>query len=153
MRKKTIGFFVVLGILFAFFLQNHQIHKRPIDLIELEDRVILEPLLAELMRYSGFGSLFGDKPVSMVLFPLDPEVRTSGLFTLYAQAFFPVCQKYGAILLSKKYHLGVGRRGSFFFVSLINKPAFLSVVDKNLDLFRQVLGEHVSSQALLEKYL
>ena len=151
MRRKTVGYFVVLGVLSAFFLQNHQVHKRPIDLIEPEDRVVLEPLLAELMRYSGFGyTLFGDKPVSIVLFPLDPEVRTSGLFTLYAQSFFPVCQKYRALLLSKKYHLGVGHRGSFFSVSLINKSAFLSVVDKNLDLFRQVLGDDVSSQALLK---
>ena len=154
MRKVTIGCLVAIGTVFALYLAWGRLEHNalsPIDAIAKEDRKLLEPLCAELLRYTGSGyTLFGDKPVSAIDIPLSPLGGTSSFPTKYVHACFRLFPKYKAVLCGEKYHISIDQNEQFYFVYLINKPAFIAAVEKNLKVFQEVLGDGVTPDGLLK---
>ena len=154
MQKVTIGCLAVVGTAFALYLAwSRPEHNAlsPINAITKEDRKLLEPLCAELLRCTGVGyTLFGDKPVSCIVFPLSPLGSVSGLPTKYIHACFRLFPKYKTVLCGEKFHISIDKNERFYFVHLINKPVFIATVEKNLKVFQGVLGDSVTPSILLK---
>ena len=114
------------------------------------DLKVLEGFFRELLFFQGFAyTLFGDKPVSTECFDLDNPEKPD--------MFATSCKGYKT--WGKYAHLFPQEHYVFLFyedadeyqceMTLINKKAFLQIVDKHREKFAEVFGSEITPEKLL----
>lgn len=115
----------------------------------------LDFFLQKLIYKEGFGyTLFGDKPISITGF-FDPEPIENLLVGRNDQ----ILKRGWAIW--KKHHFNIGNyllfeeksdlEDNLTIITLVNKDAFLKTFNEHIDTFRQILGETITGESLLEE--
>jgi hypothetical protein len=155
--------FFVVGLFFIFPRRNS---NSSLDEISQEDRLIIKPLLKDLVFKNHFGYvLLGEKPVSIASY-FSQEPFANLLFIRKAHAFncehsWKILEKYAPklnsgnfVFLKKKSNLYISKNQSqntvdVYEIAIINKKLFLQTVKNHLDLFRKTLGDWVTPISLL----
>lgn len=120
------------------------------------DRQRLSNFLEELVVNHQFGyTIFGDKPASFAgyFFDLPREVSFLKRSYLILQRGKHVWQKYGSTFQLKNFifKFQTDYDKGWTCIYLINKKNFSIIVNEHIDLFRQILGQNVTDQSLLEE--
>lgn len=159
-----------LGVVFLFHLasfanevsvqcENNQDAKL-VDQIPIEERKELEVFLQHLFARQELGyTLFGDKPVSFCFphtYPPGLSKRKPYRYILYIEGTRPFVK--GLAVWNQLKNRGVKDNYSLIiyeeescptFAIMINKSAFLDVVNKNIDVFQNVYGPLMTAESLL----
>jgi hypothetical protein len=150
---RWIIFSLFFTVLFNFVYSKDV--KAVLNEMPLEHKERLVKLFYSLMNDNHFAyTLLGDKPVSFaseyIITPLD-EIktmrRTGGVFWNE----WKIWEMYKEQFPSKHYLL---LTENIFYrpiraIVLINKKAFVQKVDQHIDIFRKILGPHVTGEGLL----
>jgi hypothetical protein len=161
---RIIFSFLILCSVGTFIYLRYKPQKNADQiLVEMpeNERLILADFFQELIQNDGFGhTLFGNKPISFCHYSLHPPYVTSQ-FTRDRPAFFvkrakTVWEKYREFLCLKEFSLKFCAEKDFAgnnsgVCYLINRPAFLAVVNANLDLFQESLGPQTTAESLLQR--
>lgn len=140
------------------------------ETIPFEDQKEIKILFRDLFYNQSLAySLFSDKPMSFSDRSLFKQSSISLIRLLsiegYCQSVLePYCEpsnllnkrweiwnKYESRFNLKKYLFANKKIGKQVRIFLINKEAFLKVINENLDLFKQVIGNDLSAEKLLEE--
>lgn len=122
--------------------------------ISQEDSEAIEKLLSYLFLDEGFSYvLFGSKPMSMIGHDKNTpasyqELYPHPLFEL--ESWWQTWEKYSHLFPMKEFFLFAQNGDEWFEVCLINKSNALTVIEKNLPLFRDKIDANFSSREILE---
>lgn len=181
MNKKQTGIFLVL--FFVLFFSLSFFHKIPLsdpknaflNRLSLDDKKSLENLCECFVKHSSFGyTLFGDKPVSSVLFHSKPHnyfllkwnidcqkgpvLRALPIIERAALIKFPegIGSPFHEHLFQRvtiynfdKFIVRIEENNEFWEIFLINREAVRKVFQKSKNLFQQFLGKKVTADIFL----
>ncbi|HNA63001.1 MAG TPA: hypothetical protein PKW79_07985 [Rhabdochlamydiaceae bacterium] len=124
-----------------------------------EDRKDLGFLFSHLIHENHFGyTLFGDKPVSIAgYFIREPtqHVLSSYIPSFSVDRLWKVWQKHASKFPLQDYlflnELCSPKSDNLRIITIINKSAFLKIVEEHIDDFHKVLGREMTPLKLLEK--
>lgn len=122
----------------------------------------MEALLQSMIFEQGFGyTLFGNKPVSLAGYSLNPSFDT--IFFSKRSSFFPIVEAWSLLEKNVLCHLQgnyillkqVDRKKncSTFQIIIINKSSFLQTVNEHLDLFCKLLEKKIDPKELLDEVI
>ena len=122
----------------------------------------MEALLQSMIFEQGFGyTLFGNKPVSLAGYSLNPSFDT--IFFSKRSSFFPIAEAWSLLEKNVLRHLQGNyillkqvdrtKKCSTFQVIIINKSSFLQIVAEHLDLFCELLEKKIDPKALLDEVI
>lgn len=154
--KYLILFALIAALSLFFFLRvgNGEISKK--------DQQILEPILKDLVLSNHFGYvLVGEKPVAVAsYFSHEPFANLIFYRKAHRFNFLHACktfEKYKSKLNSGNFLFSIEKTDrhvtdeDVYTITIINKKAFLATVEKNLDLFKDALGDWITPSALLDQ--
>lgn len=152
--KALFLWFFLAGLAFCFFPKKSPVAEK--------ESLLMEALLQNMIFEQDFGyTLFGDKPVSLAGYFLNPSFDT--IFFSKRDSFFPIveawsileknvlCHLQGNYLLLKQVNLT--KNLHTFQVIIINKSSFLQTVTEHLDLFCELLREKIDPKELLDEVI
>lgn len=125
-----------------------------LDRIPKEEREGIVYLFQRLMYETPMAyTLFGDKPLTIELFPLSPNLwwvvecsHQAGMLTN-----IKVWKKYADLFPSHNFVLKDKVEDNRLEITLINRSACSKVISENLDLFQSIIGEKLTTEQLLDK--
>lgn len=145
-----------LSLFFFFRVDNGEISKK--------DQRILEPFLKDLVLNNHFGYvLVGEKPVSVAsYFSHEPFANLIFHRKAHRFNFLHACktfEKHKSKLNSGNFLFSIEKTDRYvtdedvYTITIINKKVFLATVEKNLDLFKDALGDWITPSALLDQMI
>lgn len=155
LQIKALFLWIFLaGLAFCFSPKKSPIAEK--------ESLLMEALLQSMIFEQGFGyTLFGDKPVSLAGYFLNPSFDT--LFFSKRGSFFPIVEAWFILEKNVLCHLQgnytllkqVDRKKNprTFQIIIINKSSFLQTVAEHLDLFCELLGKKIAPKELLDEVL
>jgi len=158
-RWVLLTVFVFLGLMLPVSgsTDNHPLDER-IASVDKTDLVDIEVLFRKLVFEDDFGyTLFGEKPISLAGYFTEQPV---GNILLGHSGRFPVgslwktWSKYQQSFVGQNFLLLNEPDSSceeIRVITFINKKYFVAKVNEHLDLFREELGDDVTSEGLLER--
>lgn len=167
--RRVAAVLVVLCFVISLYFYTSIFNSNSLfDEVSKEDKLVIEPLLKDLVFNNHFGYvLVGEKPVSVASYFIH-EPFTNLLFIQKSNAYnfehsWKTLEKYRSKLNSRNFVL-LKEKSNFFalkdktserndvnVIILINKTLFLHTVEKHLDLFKKTLGDWVTPTSLLTK--
>lgn len=155
-------------LIFLYFRENrHQSIAQKLKNIPSEEQECLEFFFRSHFNCLGY-ALFGDKPMAVmgynepkseVIDIYDMLDRSFGVFDPYnlkAYRGWKLWKKYQHFLPMKNYAFVESKNfveNSHVALVFINKKAFLNTVAMHLNDFKNVLGDHITPEGLLEEVL
>ena len=152
--KALLLWFSLAGLAFGFFPKKSPVSKK--------ENLLMEALLQNMIFEQGFGyTLFGDKPVSLAGYFLNPSFDT--IFFSKRSTFFPIleawsllaknilCHLHGNYILLKQVNRIKNPRT--FQVIIVNKSSFLQTVTEHLDVFCELLEKKIDPKELLNEVI
>jgi len=116
-----------------------------------EEKLFFSHVLREAFYTSPVGyTLFGDKPLSVIIVASKPTLSSGYYFINLA---FPLAQKYENLLQASNFAILIEEEERDSFLYLINKKAFHDTVQQNIEIFRKILGQNITSETLLNSIL
>ena len=172
---KTIGrwLFVLFAGCVALLILYPKFQSPTIEnalqTLSQEDRTALEWFFESNIDSFPY-VLFGNKPMGITAFvevPSFPEFLEAYDVTDWVDFFFNsinsrnlklkrgwnLCKQYEYLFPSSNYIFIENRWNNWVTIILINKKAFLCTVEKNIEIFQGVLGQHITPQKVLESCL
>lgn len=169
--KKNLKQFLCFGLaitcsLFFFFVLFNP-KARKLNKIPLKEREYLEHFFRTAFTYDGLGyTLFGDKPVTETAYfdpgllkRYDPIVDSLGSlrpFNLRMKKGYECLEKYRDLFSSKNIKITRSKNftdNELICVFFINVREFAKTVNENLKDFKDVLGNDLTPELLLERIL
>jgi hypothetical protein len=148
---------LIASFYFTYFQKKEPLNKEnsPGKLLQnftYEEKRTLSDIVKPLFYTSTFGyTLFGDKPISMLH---DSGRISDGSDLSFFQRHLLCWAKSSEKKLNAPNFAVVVDTGSVYsFIYLVNKKAFLQKVQKNIAIFRAVLGDGVTPEWLLQAVL
>jgi hypothetical protein len=122
------------------------------------EREQIEDFFRELIQNDCFGhTLFGNKPISFVNYVVGSPPVYSVLFNSKHSVLMSrgkkIWESYKDLLPLKNYILKFVQVKNSQFIYIINQTEFISMVNKNLDLFTSILGPQTTAENLYEHLL
>jgi len=127
---------------------------RVLDSLSKTDRALLTDFFDELVINHVFCyTLFGNKPVSWAAYFIQPftsDLLLQNNSKIFLHRGVKVWNTHKKLFHRNKYILKTYKDQNVQSIYLINKQAFVSVVDKEIDCFKKILGSDVTSKSLLD---
>lgn len=129
-----------------------------VKLIPSEDRMILLRFFKRLFYHGDFSyTLLGQKPMGSIDYNLNllafPQFYKEPQKHLYLMASdekgWKVWEKYKNLFHLKKYSFIKAKHDSFFGFLLINKEKTFAIIEDNLPIFQELLGEEICANKIL----
>lgn len=159
--KMIKQFILIIGFILCTLprIGHGGILQECLQSIPKEDRDILEDFFAYMISYECFGYvLFGDKPMAAggfdTHFTLQNSLSEGTVKQRRLYFGWKTWEKYASLFTSKKFILRLSKNPispSFIWIVLINKDSCLKCIESNLEIFRAVLGDSITSQYLLNE--
>ncbi|QZA59187.1 hypothetical protein RHAB15C_0001072 [Candidatus Rhabdochlamydia porcellionis] len=146
--------FSLAGLAFCFFQKKYPSLKK--------ETFLMEALLQSMIFEQDFGyTLFGNKPVSLAGYFLNPSFNT--IFFSKRGSLFPIVEAWSLLEKNVLCHLQGNyillkqvdhtKNCSTFQVIIINKSSFLQTVTEHLDLFCELLEKKIDPKELLDEVI
>ncbi|MDP1608197.1 MAG: hypothetical protein Q8L98_02650 [Chlamydiales bacterium] len=167
-KRKIFGFFLLcLMVALAIGREFHCAPKisKTLKTLAQDERESLEWFFQDLNFSGAAYVLFGNKPMSICLFiehklsqkdPLGTVIDLSSRLCLpnvRINKGLEVWKKYNHLFTSSKFLLLENRKQDLITIVTIHKQNFLKKVEENIDLFKAVLGAHMTPAMLLKQCL
>lgn len=129
-----------------------------IEQIPSEDREILSKFFKRLFYHGDFSyTLLGQKPMGSVDYNLEliafPQFYKEPEKHLFLMALdeegWEIWEKYRTLFPTQKYQFIKMNHDSFFGFLLINKDKAHAIIEKNLPLFQELIGEKICTSEIL----
>lgn len=155
-------FLIILVLSVACFLNSlfaESINDR-LKQIPPEDRELLSKFFKRLCSHGDFSyTLLGQKPIGSIDYNLDlmafPQFYKEPHKHLFLMALdekgWEVWEKYKTLFPMQRYSLIKIREGSFFGFLLVNKKKAFEVIEDNLQVFQELVGEKISGREILTR--
>ncbi len=172
-KKKLILYFIILGFYLnadANLTQKKGNENFVFNSISQEDKDDIETIFIQLFKIEPFAyTVYFDKPMSFSGLILDSDplekelsyVRIDEYLRLIIDPYSPskriikksweTLEKYLPYFNKEKYLLINRKFNGFDTFILINKPIFKETIQKQIAIFKQVIGENFSAELLLEQ--
>ncbi len=152
--------YLLLLLKFAFFMPicyskdlSDQSAQLRLQQIPDQDKEDLSLFFESLIRLEGFGyTIFGNKPVTQAGCWITPA--TNDFYFDKVKVYKKgqeLCEKYSSFFKTNNLIIRFEACGNWYGIYIINKNNFLTTIDQNLRLFKQVLGETTTSQKIFQK--
>jgi hypothetical protein len=158
-RSIFVLFFVIFCVLAIYFLHLDQREAFPskneakkfLMQATFQEKKFLHHLCAELLYNSTMGyTLFGDKPISLTSNLYAPTMDRNYFFL---NLILPFIKEYKKSLSSPNFCVIVEEEPEREFIYLVNKKAFRDMVQKNIDVFQNILGKDITAESLLDSVI
>ena len=154
--EEMVCFFIIIFLaMLCFllekksFLKKKDLSRELLQTVTFEERESLSEICKGLFYTSPFGyTLFGDKPISVIC--NSGNLYKNDEMSFFQKNLFDLAQRYEKGLDAPNFAIVVEHLSPESFIYLINKKAFLNVVEQNIKIFRDVLGQDISPGKLLK---
>jgi hypothetical protein len=165
MKRKRIVFIfctlvigsLVVALTFKCFSKKEpsnreEFSRELLQKISFEERKSLSDLCKSIFYTSEFGyTLFGDKPISEICD--SGRIYENEELSFFQKHLFIFAQRYEKKLDALHFAIVVDSSEAGSFIYLVNKRAFRDKVHQNIKIFRDILGDSITPNSLLESVL